>query len=130
MSMERIATLIASGVGSAAGFYVITQSGLAGTLIGASVAAIVYVGTAQWLAPGVEKGGHLIRAKTLGKGLREIHRSPSGPRPGNIRKLKDGSGRPDTPGRVRARWVMRQEALRSMVGSAADSSPGCRQLWV
>src|SRR5665811_1816090 len=67
MSMERIATLIASGVGSAAGFYVITQSGLAGTLIGASVAAIVYVGTAQWLAPGVEKGGHLIRAKTLGK---------------------------------------------------------------
>src|SRR5660398_225701 len=68
MSMERIATLIASGVGSAAGFYVITQSGLAGTLIGASVAAIVYVGTAQWLAPGVEKGGHLIRAKTLGKG--------------------------------------------------------------
>jgi len=59
--------LIASGVGSAAGFYVITQSGLAGTLIGASVAAIVYVGTAQWLAPGVEKGGHLIRAKTLGK---------------------------------------------------------------
>src|SRR5665811_746058 len=67
MSMERIATLIASGVGSAAGFYVITQSCLAGTLIGASVAAMVDVGTAQWLAPGVEKGGNLIRAKRLGK---------------------------------------------------------------
>lgn len=65
MPIERIATLIASGVGSAAGFYVITQSGLAGTLVGASVAAVVYVGTAQWLAPGVEKGAHLIQAKTL-----------------------------------------------------------------
>src|SRR5660398_270021 len=95
MSMERIATLIASGVGSAAGFYVITQSGLAGTLIGASVAAIVYVGTAQWLAPSGKRwpldSGQDVGKKVCGRSTAR--------RRGQDRGIS-GSGRSDRDGRT------------------------------
>lgn len=49
-------TMITAAVASAASFFVITKSGIAGTLMGAAVFSAVYSGASHWLGEAVERG--------------------------------------------------------------------------
>jgi hypothetical protein len=52
----RIATVVIAGVASAAGFFVITRSGLAGSLAGAAMASMIYTGAAHGLGAVIDRG--------------------------------------------------------------------------
>lgn len=49
-------TMITAAAASAAAFYVITKSGIAGTLVGAAVFSAVYHGASHWLGGAAERG--------------------------------------------------------------------------
>jgi len=56
MKLVRIATIATATLSSACSFYVLTRSGLAGTLVGAAVAGTVYNLTSQGLTHGIDAG--------------------------------------------------------------------------
>lgn len=55
MDRPRISTVVSAAVASAVAFYVITRSGLAGTLGGAAVASLVYTGASHGVHRAVER---------------------------------------------------------------------------
>jgi hypothetical protein len=55
MTRPRITTIASAALSSAAAFFVLTRSGLAGTLAGAAVASMVYTGTSHWAGQGLER---------------------------------------------------------------------------
>lgn len=61
MSISRFATIITAGLSSAASFYILTRSGMAGTLVGALVSGIVYNVTSLGLNHGLSKSGRLLK---------------------------------------------------------------------
>ncbi|NLT35213.1 MAG: hypothetical protein GXX83_04880 [Gaiellales bacterium] len=63
MSISRVATIIIAGLSSAASFYIITRSGLAGTLVGALVSGAVYNVTSLSLNQGLSKTGRVLKAR-------------------------------------------------------------------
>lgn len=56
MERPRLSTIISAALASSAAFYVITRSGLAGTLAGAAVASLVYNGASHWAGGACERG--------------------------------------------------------------------------
>ncbi len=60
MKLSRVATITTATVSSVASFYVLTRSGLAGTLVGAAVAATVYNLASQGLTHGIDAGKHWL----------------------------------------------------------------------
>lgn len=52
----RVLAIFIAGVASATGFFVITRSGLAGTLAGAAVASMIYTGAAHGVGVAVDRG--------------------------------------------------------------------------
>lgn len=101
MSLSRIATIITAGLSSAASFYILTRSGLAGTLVGALVSGVVYNVTSLGLNHGLSKSEHLLK--------------PQEPQPAAVQQSAGGSAAPpEVPatmhaapaGRTRpARWL-------------------------
>ena len=63
MTAPRLATIISSAIASALAFYVITRSGLAGTLAGAAVASAVINATSHWAGQGLEQGTEWVRRR-------------------------------------------------------------------
>lgn len=63
MTAPRLATIISSAVASALAFYVITRSGLAGTLAGAAVASILINATSHWAGQSLERGSEWYRSR-------------------------------------------------------------------
>ncbi len=55
MTRPRLATVASATVASAIAFYIITRSGLAGTLAGAAVASMISTGTAHWVGGGLDR---------------------------------------------------------------------------
>lgn len=55
MDRPRISTVVSAALASAAAFYVITRSGLAGTLAGAAVASVVYTATSHGVHTAAER---------------------------------------------------------------------------
>ena len=66
MTRPHIATVATAALASSAAFYVITRSGLAGTLVGAAVASMVYTGTSHWVGSGLERCTGWWRERTVG----------------------------------------------------------------
>ncbi|GAB4254281.1 MAG: hypothetical protein Kow00122_12370 [Thermoleophilia bacterium] len=56
MERPRLSTILSAALASSAAFYVITRSGLAGTLAGAAVASLVYNGASHWVGGACERG--------------------------------------------------------------------------
>jgi hypothetical protein len=65
MNRPRIATIVSSALASALAFFIITKSGLAGTLGGAAVASIVATSTSHWTGVGLEHGSHWFRRRVI-----------------------------------------------------------------
>lgn len=64
MKIRRIVTtgaIVTASVSSACSFYVLTRSGLAGTLMGAAVAGLVYNLTSQGITHGLDAGRRLVK---------------------------------------------------------------------
>src|SRR5659263_668776 len=55
MDRPRISTVASAALASALAFYIITRSGLAGTLAGAAVASMISTGTAHWVGGGLDR---------------------------------------------------------------------------
>ncbi len=63
MSRPRLAAIISAIVASVTAFFVITRWGLAGTLAGAAVFAIVYNLVSHWSNEGLDRLGHWLRRR-------------------------------------------------------------------
>lgn len=50
-----ILAMLSTAIAAAAGFFVITRSGIAGTLVGAAVFSVVYSGASHWIGHGLER---------------------------------------------------------------------------
>jgi hypothetical protein len=55
MTRPRLTTVLSAALASALAFFVLTRSGLAGTLGGAAVASLVYTGASHWAGQGIER---------------------------------------------------------------------------
>jgi hypothetical protein len=55
MNRPRVTSIASAALSSAAAFFVLTRSGLAGTLAGAAVASMVYTSTSHWGGQGLER---------------------------------------------------------------------------
>lgn len=69
MARFRLITIISAALSSLVAFFVITRSGLAGTLAGAAVAAVVSTATSQWSGHGLEHAARRVRRKRIVKGV-------------------------------------------------------------
>ncbi len=58
-TVSRIVAVITACISSTLAFFVITRSGVAGTIVGAAVAGLVYGTTSQWVNAGIEKAKSL-----------------------------------------------------------------------
>ena len=65
MNRPRIATIVSSALASALAFFIITKSGLAGTLGGAAVASIVATSMSHWTGVGLEHGSLWFRRRVV-----------------------------------------------------------------
>jgi hypothetical protein len=80
MNRPRITSVASAALASAAAFFVITRSGLAGTLAGAAVASLVYTSTSHWGGQGLERVARWWIARRGGTGaatpVRETEPAP------------------------------------------------------
>ena len=97
MTRPRITTVVSAALASAAAFFVITRSGLAGTLGGAAVASMVYTGTSHWAGQGI---AHLARLWLK----RRDSTAPATVEPGGAAETTPAATPPWRPGRVARSW--------------------------
>lgn len=100
MDRPRISTVVSAALASAATFYVITRSGLAGTLAGAAVASLVYTATSH----GVHTAAERLQS---GRGRATESTVESAAESKGPLKLPDPSVSPAIAGQARSRPLRR-----------------------
>lgn len=86
MKISRIATILTATVSSACSFYVLTRSGLAGTLVGAAVAGTVYNLTSQGLTHGLDAGKDWLKRRAGSRTESAAANPPEDSTPSNDRQ--------------------------------------------
>lgn len=108
MTRPHMKTVASAALASAAAFFVLTRSGLAGTLAGAAVASMVYTGTSHWAGQGLERAARWWLARR-GGATETMETDVAGAAPAGIE-------------------VVAAAAPRATRAAAASGSPSLRRL--